>query len=278
MLIPFNVDVPMQRLPWANWSLILVTCVISVIGFVVEAKHYREIQRLMERPELTPEQEQKIEELIRHPPLPWLSLSRTGFRPWQLVTCTLVHADILHLIGNMIFLFCFGNAMNAKLGHGLFLVLYFVLGAIASLAWLLLSGAGAALLGASGAIMGMVGVFVVFYPRNDVRILFVGMGGMSTFEVMSYWMVAFWMLGDFFGTVVYGAGGVAYIAHLAGEICGIGIGIALVALRALPAERYEENLLQLLGYHKSYKSQYDAMGKPIATKKKRKKRPAADEE
>ena len=53
----------------------------------------------------------------------------------QLLTHVLVHADLWHLLGNMWFLFCFGNAVNAKLGHAVYLTLYFCLGAVAGLAW-----------------------------------------------------------------------------------------------------------------------------------------------
>ena len=74
---------------------------------------------------------------------------------------------VLHLLGNLLFLFTFGNAVNAKLGHLPFLALYFGSGAFAGLAWLLL-GSRVPVLGASGAIMGITGAFLVLYPLNEI--------------------------------------------------------------------------------------------------------------
>src|SRR5207237_972692 len=60
-----------------------------------------------------------------------LNTGPSGFQPWQLVTYLFVHADFWHLFGNMLFLFCFGNAVNAKLGHLPFLGLYLLCGVLA---------------------------------------------------------------------------------------------------------------------------------------------------
>ena len=116
----------------------------------------------------------------------------------------------------MIFLFCFGNAVNAKLGQGLFLAAYFLLGALDGVAWLLL-GNGMPVVGASGAIMGIVGIFLVLFPRNDVNVLY-WFGGAygGSFSIAAIFLILFYMTCDLIGTLTGGGGGVAYICHLAG--------------------------------------------------------------
>src|SRR5437870_4342669 len=140
MLVPFGVDVPMQRLPIANWLLIGVTVIISVtilmdpVAFEEPEDSDNEFER--ERLEHVPPEVAKAYRQIVHPPLPFLALQPKNFSFWQLATYVFVHGGYLHLIGNMIFLFCFGNAIDAKLGHGLFLLLYFVMAVVAGCAWL----------------------------------------------------------------------------------------------------------------------------------------------
>jgi membrane associated rhomboid family serine protease len=223
MLLPWSVDVPMRRVPLANWVLIAATCAVSLAVLFGGG---------------------------RSDAVTALALHKRGFTFTQLFTHALVHADLWHLVGNMWFLFCFGNAVNAKVGHAVYLALYFFLGAVAGIAWVAL-GQGAAMIGASGAIMGVVGLFVVYFPNNDVEVwywfgwVYAGMG-----RVPSWVVVAFWMLLDLVGTVVQGDG-IAYVAHLAGGVGGVGLGVAMVAARMFESEPGEENLLQLLGYHEN---------------------------
>src|SRR5947209_19825054 len=151
-MIPLTVDVPMKRLPWANWGLILTTVVISLAV-----------------PSATAEVTIRSREVLTHYHYSPLVLQREGFAAYQFVTALFQHADLIHLFGNMLFLFVFGNAINAKLGHGGFLASYLGIGVLVHLVWLAVGG-GEAYLGASGAIMGVCGMFLVLYPRNDVRV------------------------------------------------------------------------------------------------------------
>src|SRR5436190_457990 len=117
MLIPYTVDVPMERVPVANCLLFLVTCVISLL---------------------------------------------------------------------------------------------ILTGAFASLAWLLL-GAGSAMVGASGAIMGIVGIFLVLFPKNDVNLFYwFGAGFVGSVNIAALWLILLYMIGDLLGTLAEGSA-VAYI-------------------------------------------------------------------
>jgi membrane associated rhomboid family serine protease len=198
MIFPYNVDVPMPRWPIANWALIAATSAVFLIFGV-----------------------SKDDAL--------LALWRgDDFRWWQPLTYTLLHADIIHLAGNMLFLFVFGNAVNARFGHALYLALYALLSVVSGLAWLLIDADGVVLLGASGAIMGVVGAFLVYYPRNDISVFYwLGMIWTGTFQVSSYVMILIyvaWDLVSYF--LMRGMDGVAYISHL----IGAGAGVALAAL------------------------------------------------
>src|SRR5262249_49516641 len=166
-------------------------------------------------------------------------------------------------LGNMIFLFVFGNAVNAKLGHFWFLGAYFLLGAFAGLGWLLL-GKGLPMIGASGAIMGIVGMFLILFPRNEVRVFYwITWYWMGSFTIASGAVIGFYMVCDLLGTLFGGGGAIAYIAHLTGAAGGMALAIGLLSSRLIRSESYEENMLQLLGWR---------------PKKRRRKKVQAEEE
>src|SRR5262249_8882009 len=118
-MIPLTLDVPMKRVPWANWALLLATVTISLAVPYAGDRHFG----------LDPESRS----LHHYSPL---VLQRNGFATYQLVTALFQHADLFHLFGNMLFLFVFGNAINAKLGHVRFLAAYLGIGALVNAAWL----------------------------------------------------------------------------------------------------------------------------------------------
>src|SRR5262249_12379825 len=130
----------------------LVTVVISIAVPYASEERFALFTTEQSRPILSP-----------------LVLQRDGFAAYQLVTSVFQHAGLLHLFGNMLFLFVFGNAINAKLGHPGFLISYLGIGVLANLLWLAV-GRGDACLGASAAIMGMCGMFMVLYPLNAVHV------------------------------------------------------------------------------------------------------------
>lgn len=220
MLVPLNVDVPMDRWPWANWAVIGVTVLMSAALFGAG-------------------DDSSLPDLM--------VLSRYDFHPVQLVGHLYAHGGILHLLGNMVFLFCFGNAVNAKLGHLWYLALYHALGVLAGLGWLMLSH-GVGLVGASGAIMGVVGAFVVFFPKNDVKLFYwFGWFWRGTVDLSAYWVIGMYVVFDLWGLAMSGKGdGVAYIAHVVGAAAGAGAAVGLIKLGFGQPNEYEQNLLQVL--------------------------------
>lgn len=216
MFIPYNVDVPMPRWPIANWVLMAVTCMAS-LAFLGDTESNAT----------------------------WMLFRGREFSPPQLITHMFAHADILHLAGNMLFLFVFGNAVNARLGHVLFLLVYFILGTVAGLGWMV-AGEGEAALGASGAIMGIVGAFLVYYPRNDISVFYwFGFIAAGTFQVSSYWIILLYIAFDIWGLVAKGEG-VAYIAHLGGAAAGFGVAAAFVATGLVKPGPGEQTIFQAM--------------------------------
>jgi membrane associated rhomboid family serine protease len=278
MFLPYNVDVPMYRMPIANWVLIGFTTLVSLYIIIEEygrqSRHNAPPIRIPQNKKFTPEDIDEIKDLIdqmsrqAEDSLPAMAMKRKGFSILQPFTYVFVHADLLHLIGNMVFLFVFGNAVNAKLGHGLFLACYFVLGAFSGICWLLMSS-GPALVGASGAIMGLVGIFFVLFPKNDVQILYVFTLALSgSIRLAAFWVILFYLGGDLWGTLSGGGGGVAYIAHLAGGVAGMAIAVGLLKGRIIKSDYGEENMLQWFKWQEQAKRR----------KKKLRRLPVAGEE
>ena len=195
-----------------------------------------------------------------------LHTSKGDFRLWQLITYQFVHADFWHLLGNMLFLFCFGNAINAKLGHWQFILLYVACGIFAGLGWLVL-GRGGALVGASGAIAGINGLFLVLYPLNEIAVwdlAYMHLTG-DVLRIPSWVFITFYMVMDLIGTMMWWGGGVAYVCHLAGEILGIGIAMGLVLAGIVTSGRGEKNLLEMWEWVKE--------PEPEPKRRKRRRRP-----
>ena len=219
MLIPYRVDVPMYRRPIAN-AVILVLAVV-VFGF-----------------EIGEMSSETLESMIL---FDW-SISGLLGHMW-------LHLGVMHLVGNMLFLWVFGNAVCAKQGNLAYPLVYVALGVIAGMTHLVFDGGPA--LGASGAINGVVGMYLFWYPRNDVS-CFAWFFGPRFFRVSSIWMILLWLGFDLLGLATGGAG-VAYYAHIGGLVAGVAIAAVATWFRWVDIEEGEEPLPQLLGMPWTYK-------------------------
>ncbi len=241
MFVPLAVDVPLERRPVANWLLMAVTVLVSAAALLDPLP--RHLRAALADVEMW----RAIGFVV-----PWWEgwmVHREGFRPWQLIGHQLIHADWMHLAGNMLVLWVFGNAVNAKLGNLLYIPVYFGLGGAAGLGWLAFDG-GFAALGASGAIMGVVGMYLIYFPRNNVRVFWVIYAGYffrcGLTEMSSYWLILAYIAFDLWGAAV-GGGSVAYSAHLGGAGLGIVTGAAFLAAGFVRTSDTEQNLLQMVG-------------------------------
>jgi membrane associated rhomboid family serine protease len=149
-----------------------------------------------------------------------------------LFTSMFVHGGVLHLVGNMYFLWVTGDNLEERFGPLRFLAFYLLAGLVAGLAQVLSApSSNVPAIGASGAISGMLGAYVVLFP--NARFLmrwFVFLWYHVRFEVPAYAYFIFWLLFQFLMAAI-GVPGVGWIAHIAGFLCGALIA-AFVRLRA----------------------------------------------
>jgi membrane associated rhomboid family serine protease len=167
-------------------------------------------------------------------------LSRAAFEPWQPITYQFVHdpGTIWHILGNMVFLWTFGSAVESRMGRPGFLVFYLAGGAVAGLVQIATSAGP--VIGASGSVSAVTGAFIALFPRARVAVLFL----FSVMPVPAMLLVALYFLADLLGAFGAGRGGVGHVAHLAGTAFGLAVTLALLGLGAI--KRTDMDLLFLV--------------------------------
>ena len=137
-------------------------------------------------------------------------------------TSMFMHAGWLHLGGNMLYLWIFGDNVEDRFGHIAFAIFYLLCGLAATCAQLAFSlGSNVPNLGASGAIAGVLGAYILLFPREQVKVL----QGQRVIQVPALIVIGFWIALQFFsgiGSIANTAqtGGVAYMAHIGGFLAG----------------------------------------------------------
>jgi membrane associated rhomboid family serine protease len=144
-----------------------------------------------------------------------------------IVTAMFLHGGWLHLIGNMLYLWIFGDNIEDRLGRGRFVVFYLLCGAVAAL------GQGVAdprsevpMIGASGAISGVLGAYLVLYPRAKVLVLVPLLIFVTTVRVPALVVLGIWFAGQLLSSLVAApgsGGGVAFAAHVGGFVAGVAL-------------------------------------------------------
>jgi membrane associated rhomboid family serine protease len=148
------------------------------------------------------------------------------FVPITLLTSMFLHGGWSHIIGNMWYLWIFGDNVEDAFGHGRYLVFYLLCGTTAAIAQIVMEPSSLLpTIGASGAIAGVMGAYFVLYPRSRV-LTFIPIFLLSIIEVPAIFLLGFWFLMQLFnaGAVARianaGQGGVAFAAHVGGFIVG----------------------------------------------------------
>jgi membrane associated rhomboid family serine protease len=222
MIIPIRTDYRLSRTPVVNYILLGINVALFLAGLSAE-----DIAS-----------SQRISHLMLHPDNPQL---------YQFFTSVFLHAGWMHLLGNMVFLWVFGNAINDRFGNVGYLAFYLAGGVLAGVGYILLAG-HAPVLGASGAISAVTGAYIVLFPRTRVTVLLV-FYFITFLEVSSLYFLLFQVVVNLVMSFTPGltgsaGGGVAYAAHSSGYIFGIGLSVALLYLRVLPRDVFD--LLNLL--------------------------------
>ena len=164
-----------------------------------------------------------------------------------LFTSMFMHGGWLHLAGNMLFLWIFGDNVEHRIGHVAYLVFYLVAGLVASFAQILVNtGSFIPTLGASGAISGVLGAYLVMFPTNRVTVfLFRFLMPVPAIVAIGMWAAFQFINGLGAAAVAAETGGVAYMAHIGGFVAGVVAGLIFRTIfheprrpRGMPASAY----------------------------------------
>lgn len=150
------------------------------------------------------------------------------FQQWITVfTSMFLHGNWLHIGSNMLYLWIFGNNIEDRLGPARFLLFYFICGGVAAGAQIASAPLSAVpMVGASGAVAGVMGAYLVLYPRARILTLIPIFIFFTTVELPAFVIIGYWALLQFLNASLLGSGemqggGVAYFAHLGGFMAGI---------------------------------------------------------
>lgn len=147
-----------------------------------------------------------------------------GQRLETLLTSMFLHGGILHIGGNMLYLWIFGDNIENYLGHLRFIVFYIFCGLFAVFAHIFIGGVSdAPMVGASGAIAGILGAYLIKYPKAKVVVIFPVFWFLFVRSIRAFYVLGIWFVLQLFsGLVTYGSegGGVAFWAHIGGFVAG----------------------------------------------------------
>lgn len=155
-----------------------------------------------------------------------------------MITSLFIHGSLMHFIGNMLFLWVFGDNIEATFGHVKYLLFYLVAGVLATLSHYAIDPSSQTpLVGASGAISGVMGAYLVLYPRNRIRTLLIYIL-ITVIELRAVWLLVIWFaLQAIQGLLSIGVShevSTAFFAHIGGFVVGAIVGLAVRPFRRGP--------------------------------------------
>jgi membrane associated rhomboid family serine protease len=210
MFVPLYDHNPLEHIPrpFVNWALITLNVLVFVIfesGLVVDG-FLATVWGLGLTPVLL---------LDGLPPPPDIAL----VPEWAtLVTYSFVHADLWHLGGNLLFLWVFGDNVEDALGHLKYLVFYLACAAAGGfLHAVMMSGSDGPLVGASGAVAGVVAAYLMLHPRVKLWILVLGR---IPLRIPAVWPLAAWVAYQFISPLLMAEDQIAWWAHIGGLVAG----------------------------------------------------------
>jgi membrane associated rhomboid family serine protease len=197
---PFRFTSP----PYATWTLLAANLIFFAIVFLGAATS--PVVGFAETLGLTPSPAASGE---APPALPWAL---------TFVTYTFVHANWLHVVGNMLFLWVFGDDIEEALGHARFVLFYLLCGAGGGLAYYLTGpGSHTPLIGASGAVAGIIAAYLILRPCQKIWVL---LFARIPVKISAYWALGFWIAMQIASAVVDPHSEISWSAHLGGVAAG----------------------------------------------------------
>ena len=200
MILPYRAKNPPEHFPYCTVALI----VINVLVWALTSEHF-----LIIKPEAVEQ----------------FAVTHNNLSLWRLTSAMFLHGSLEHIIGNMLFLWIFGASVEGRLRPPKFLLLYFLAGYTGGLLSDFVQGAThpeMPSLGASGAIMGVTGAYLYFFPFSQISIAYWFRFSWGVNDVDARWVVLLYVGMDIlFGVFLRGADGVGHFAHLGGFATGL---------------------------------------------------------
>jgi membrane associated rhomboid family serine protease len=217
-MIPIGTDIQVRKTPWANYALIAANVIVYLL-LNVWGRGSEDLTRLREQ----------------------LTLNAGEPELYQFISYQFLHAHLAHIAGNMLFLWVFGNPVNARMGHVPYVLLYLATGVMAAAGYSL--GTDAYMVGASGSIAGVTTAYLALFPRSHITFLIIFIF-ITTWELPAMLIIlAKIILWDNILAPRFMGGGmmgnVAYEAHLAGYAFGFAATVLLMVIRALPRSQFD---------------------------------------
>lgn len=215
-MIPLRDDIPSKRTPFVNYALIG----LNVLAFWYELGLGPNLRAFVQTFGLVPVRFHLAEDPLSR----WVPVFASMF----------LHGGVLHLVGNMLYLYIFGDNVEDRLGHGRYLLFYLLAGTVAGLVQAyMFPSSQIPMVGASGAVAGVTGAYLLFYPHARVLTVVPVFFFLHLLYVPAAVFLVFWFILQFaYGTASLGmqgadVGGVAWWAHVGGFLFGIGAALIL---------------------------------------------------
>ena len=214
-MIPIRDENPTRKTPFVTIALIA----INVFVFVMQMLQPPEVQQqFVFAWGAIPRDITMGWDLLPTIPVAWLTLFTSMF----------MHGGLMHLGGNMLYLWIFGNNVEDRLGHIQFLFFYIIGGLVAALSHVLFDPSSQIpMVGASGAISAVLGAYMLAYPKARVVVLLWIVFFVRFIRVPAILMLGVWFvmqISGFFGDMSREGGGVAWLAHIGGFVAGVVLG------------------------------------------------------
>ena len=210
-MIPLSDDNPTHSKPYVTIALIVLCCLLFIWQLSLGSDGRKAIFALGIIPT----------SLLQDTPLPtnlrWVSPELT------LLTSMFLHGGFMHLAGNMLYLWIFGDNIEDILGKPVFLVFYFICGIVAALSQALPEPSSQIpMIGASGAISGVLGAYVVFFPKKKIKVAIPFGFFLQILRLPAYVVLIFWFILQLINGANAGSGGgIAFGAYIGGFVAGL---------------------------------------------------------
>ncbi|MEM7243111.1 MAG: rhomboid family intramembrane serine protease [Pseudomonadota bacterium] len=204
-MFPFRDHNPSGRTPFVTWALIAINIVVFLLYLPIMGDQ-RALASFFDTWAMVPAE------------------ITAGEDYYTALTSMFLHGGFMHIAGNMLFLYIYGDNVEDAMGHVWFLIFYLVCGFGADAAHLLSDpNSRVPVVGASGAIAGVMGAYLLLYPKAKIDVLLILIIIFRVITLPAFVILGLWMILQFFGgfQAVAGEGGVAYWAHIGGFVVGV---------------------------------------------------------